>query len=151
MCWLSAAAKTEKQTSENGSFNKTMLHHNFFFLIFLCWIVSKVFPLILPLSHPSVLNFDLLPLCYNILTSHIADIFFVSIWGAIGKRKTMTAGGYIDLNIFSVKTCSSLFLRTLQPGRTVTKHTYFDRNYVFPCIECNNMPDCHEVSTSLPQ
>lgn len=63
----------------------------------------------------------------------------------------MTAGGYIDLNIFSVKTCSSLFLGMLQQGRTVTKHVYLDRNYVFPCTECNNMHDFQEVSRSLPQ
>lgn len=99
--------------------------------------------------HSSVLHFASLPLLQQAktnVTCHRSFGFFFFSGGAIVKRKTMTAGGYIDLNIFSVKTCSSLsFLWTVQQGCTVTKHMCLDRNYVFPCNECNNMHDFHEV------
>lgn len=112
----------------------------FFYVPLLCCFQSDSFsnfPLILPLLSSISIKFCFIATLLQharTVTSRIAGVC-AFIWGAIVKRTGMTAGGYIDLNIFSVKTCSCLFLWSVQQGHTVTKHIYFNRNYIFPYTE----------------
>lgn len=113
-----------------------MLHHYFFFYVsLLCCAVFFFFQFHLdspPLSSISIKFCFIATLLQHeqTVTSHIAAVCSF-IWGAIAKRKGMTAEGYLDLNITSAKTCSCLFVWSVQQGHTATKHVYITYTYVY--------------------